>query len=79
MADSKCSDSSTRSMMNPWVLHFQKLGLELKCSLWFVSLAKFIFFLFYFFGIFCFGFMRNKQGLSDMGFSAFVLFLLSAA
>ncbi|XP_034227893.1 BRCA1-associated RING domain protein 1 isoform X1 [Prunus dulcis] len=32
MADSKCSDSSTRSMMNPWVLHFQKLGLELKCS-----------------------------------------------
>ncbi|BBH10156.1 hypothetical protein Prudu_022858, partial [Prunus dulcis] len=33
MADSKCSDSSTRSMMNPWVLHFQKLGLELKCSL----------------------------------------------
>ncbi|KAM1234441.1 hypothetical protein ACFX2I_004036 [Malus domestica] len=30
----KCSDSSsTRSTMNPWVLHFQKLGLELKCPL----------------------------------------------
>ncbi|CAN6688735.1 unnamed protein product [Malus baccata var. baccata] len=30
----KCSDSSsTRLTMNPWVLHFQKLGLELKCPL----------------------------------------------
>lgn len=24
--------------MNPWVLHCQKMGLELNCALWYVSL-----------------------------------------
>lgn len=45
-AEKKMAGSVKQSVssMNPWVLHLQKLGLELKCPLWFSSLTPLFFF-----------------------------------
>jgi hypothetical protein len=40
MGDSLSGGGGSR-FLNPWVLHFQKMGLELKCPLWCVLLIYF--------------------------------------
>jgi len=37
MNDSAKPNAGKTKLLNPWMLHFQKLALELKCPLWFVN------------------------------------------
>lgn len=45
MEDSGKHGNNKRKFLNPWMLQFQKMGLELKCPLWFVILLSCILFL----------------------------------
>lgn len=44
MDDSTKPNAGKPKLLNPWMLHFQKLALELKCPLWFVNLSLFLYY-----------------------------------
>lgn len=38
------TSANTTRFLNPWLLHFQKMGLELKCPLWYLYSSTLFFF-----------------------------------